>query len=158
MHSNRNRSPNLGQGRSTGITQDIRWGVKHGLGLGVFYSMFVTVLYVVTGGGNVDDINLSLGSLIAFYLLGGVFCGATIGVLRPLARSKRGAYVVAAAASIPAVIGAVSLRYGPTSQWPPESVIAAPICVIAFSIIGVRHFWTAPPSRPQGDRGSDHRR
>jgi hypothetical protein len=140
------------------ISQDIRWGVKHGLGLGVFYSMFVTVLYVVTGGGNTHDINLPLGSLVAFYLLGGVFCGATVGVLRPLARSKSGAYVVAAAASIPAVIGAVSLRDGPPSQWTPDAIIAAPICVIAFSIIGVRHFWTAPPSQPQRDRDSGHHR
>lgn len=140
------------------MAQDIRWGVRQGVGLGVFYSMFVTVLYVVTGGGNVRDVDLSLGSLVAFYLLGGVFCGAIVGLLRPLARSKRGAYVVAVAASIPAVIGAVSLRDGPPSQWTPDAIIAAPIAVIAFSIIGVRHLWTAPPSQPHRDRDSGHHR
>jgi hypothetical protein len=138
------------------LAQDMRWGVKQGVSLGVFYSVFVTILYVATGGENARDVHLSLGTLISFYLFGGVFCGAIVGVLRPLARSKSGAYVVALAASVPAVVGAVSLRYGPPSQWDPDAIIAAPIIVIAFSIIGVRHFWTAPPA--QSDLGSDHHR
>lgn len=98
------------------VVRDVRWGIAHGFGFAVLYSIFAVILYLLRRGA-FDRHGTSLGAVLSLYFAAGVVGGALVGALRPLTRSRLGSMVVGVVAMTPVFLGVGILLFGPFSGW-----------------------------------------
>jgi hypothetical protein len=95
------RTPNEPPRRLLG---DLRWGLAWGIGLAVFFSLYVAVLFFLDriGTDNPAMQAQDFGLVIAAYFAGGVFGGLIAGLLRPASRWPLGAMAMGILVAFPA--------------------------------------------------------
>ena len=111
---------------------NLKWGVKGGLGIASFYCVWVGGLYLLGGPEPFSRLGVSLTSVIATYLVGGVAAGAVIGLLRPLSRNDFGAFVVGYLAAVPITAGLMIRLDGWPTAWTVRRWHEFPILVLVF--------------------------
>ena len=117
--------------RST-TTANLKWGVKGGLGMALFYCMWVGVLYVLRGPEPFSRQGVSLTTVVATYLAVGVVAGGVVGLLRPLTGNGFGAFVVGYVAALPITAGLMICVTGWPTTWTARWWHEFPILVLIF--------------------------
>ena len=84
---------------------NLKWGVKGGLTLAVFYSLWIGLVFLIGGADTFGRLGVSPTTVIAAYVTMGVLAGAVIGLLRPLTGNGFGAFVVGYLAAVPIAAG-----------------------------------------------------
>jgi hypothetical protein len=95
---------------SWNLLERCRVGVFGGLGLAAAYSAFVIVMYLVTGGANLESRGLALSEILTTYLFGGIAGGIVFGLTAPLAATRIGAAVVGTLIMLPVFAAGVLLH------------------------------------------------
>jgi hypothetical protein len=98
-------------------TSNVRWGVTRGLFVAVLYCLWVSAVYVIRGTEPFDRQGISYAALVTTYIVVGVLAGAIVGTLRPLARSKLGAFGIGFAAAVPISGGLAIALFGAPLKW-----------------------------------------
>ncbi len=80
-------------------------GVTVGLFFAALFSAYVTVMHISTSGAILQGRGITLPSVLAVYLAGGIGAGLLYGVLVPVAKGPLGAYVVGWLVSVPLFVG-----------------------------------------------------
>jgi MFS-type transporter involved in bile tolerance (Atg22 family) len=107
--------------------RDIRWGTRWAAWMVGIYAIFASILYAV--GLGLSD--MTLPAVIAAYAVVGLASGALLGLLRPLAQSKRGSMVLGAliAFSIYYPLALFGTRNAPVEKL-PGTVVLAVLCAL----------------------------
>lgn len=131
--------------KKTPILEDLHWGIRWGIYGAVFFTGLAAIPALLRFLLNVEEVDghrlPSFPVIIGLYLFGGVFGGAIVGLLRPLARSWWGMRLVGIVAAVPFCF-AVSVALSGLS-WTQEN----PDFVIEFAI-----FWGFAMSFAPGDQ------
>ena len=125
--------PRTGTGEETVSVANLKWGILRGLFLGSVYSAYVLLVYLIRGADAFSALGLTLGTLVAAYLGGGVVSGAVVGALRPLTKSHAGCIFVGTVAAVPTFLGVGLAMYGAFSQWTADD---AGSVILAIAILG----------------------
>jgi hypothetical protein len=91
-------------------------------------SVWVVIMFVLSGGKSLERLDIDLGYLVVLYLVGGAVGGLLTGTLYPITKSLFGAAVVGYLASAPFML-TLALQVG--RSW--EEVIAG---AVAGSLVG----------------------
>jgi hypothetical protein len=84
------------------VGANLRWGIGWGIGLAAIYSVIALPLGLLRGCGlRIGGESFSTGRIILIYFGGGILGGLTLGLLRPLTRTKPGAAIVGALVAFP---------------------------------------------------------
>ena len=99
--------------------ENLKRGVTWGAYFALAYSLIAGMIAVYRGSAPFESAGTTLPKVLAVYWGGGLLTGVVLGVLWPPGRSKAGAAVLGAVASIP-VSCAVLLATEPPSSWARE--------------------------------------
>ncbi len=102
---------------------DIATGVKGGLFGGAVFSTIALVLWLVQGAEAFAEARMTLGALVAAYMVGGLAVGGVVGLLLPFARTPVGAALVGSLAGV--------------------SLVVVMGLLMAEAADDMEHFWTA---------------
>lgn len=111
---------------------NLKWGVKGGVGFALFYCAWVGALYLVAGSEALSRQGVSLTTIMSTYLCVGVVAGAVVGLLRPLTKNGFGAFVVGYIAAVPVTAGLVVCLNGWPTTWTARWWHEFPILVLVF--------------------------
>lgn len=125
---------------SGSFADNLRWGVRRGLGIASLYSAYVIVVAVMQQsiyfemyrGANVFQ-------FVLIYVAGGLLGGAIVGALRPLNVTAAGAALVGALASVPFWAGGLMLLEGLPTDWPKGIWVLLAIFAGLGALVGM-HF------------------
>jgi len=109
--------------RPRNLRVDLTWGMKGGLLVATIFSSWAGLVWVLSQGGPWKEQGLSLPAIVGGYLVGGVSAGAIVGLLRPLTRSKLGAYAVGYLAGCFVMAALLAAVAGPPTGWNAVHVI-----------------------------------
>jgi hypothetical protein len=108
-------------GGGSRLWADAIWGIGWGLGGACFFSLYVMAAYALWGTPYLDQdgLTLTLSGVLVTYFSVGLGGGAVIGLLRPLLRSRAGAFFVGTSAAIPLALAIGVLKHGqmPGIHW-----------------------------------------
>ena len=93
--------------------RNIGWGVLYGLLFATLYSAAAVLIYLFRGSEPFEANEVTLGSTVAVYFLGGILGGAIIGLLLPWTRWRIGSVI----AGLPGCLGFGLLVSGPITKW-----------------------------------------
>jgi hypothetical protein len=128
--------------RSLSVAVDnVRWGVRGGLFFGLAYSAIALVLYALRGRESFEANGVTLGSLVAAYVLGALAAGIVVGLLRPLLRWQLGAMAVGVAAAVPACVGIGLARFGAFSGWSGADMGTVVVMGVMFGMLFGNQYW-----------------
>ena len=116
-----------------GIVSNLRIGIREGVGYAALYAAVGVLSVLVRGPDLLREYQISVGELLAFYVVGGVSAGVIAGALLPLGRHPVGAIVVGFLAMLPTCVVGSLLVFSP-HEW-KEMIPAVPL--IAAAIYGV---------------------
>lgn len=111
-------------------------GLRIGLVFGLTYSFFAAAMTWFAGFSSEKEYGVSLPAIWFFYLSVGVVSGAIVGVLLPLARSRRSLVAVAMAGAVPLAIALGTLFKGVPWKWPISAWLSALVTAVVFGTIG----------------------
>lgn len=85
------------------LVENLRWGVKYGLGMAVFFSAYVAILFGVVSISSWQNLfaGAALPAVVAAYFGGGLIGGLIAGALRPLAHWPLGRMAMGFLVAIP---------------------------------------------------------
>ena len=133
---------------------NLRWGIQGGLFFAAIYIAWVTILFLVRGREPFDRLGVNLPVVVAVYLAGGVLSGAVIGLLRPFATRKVGAYLISIIAALPVLTGiAISLQ-GLPGRWDLATRLVVPFLSVAFGLALGDLLWKAASRNGRNDSRS----
>lgn len=135
--------------RST--ARDVRSGVVGGLAVATLYCLWIAAIYVFRGPAAFERQGVRFGSLLLTYLTIGIVSGALVGLLKPLARWKSGAYAVGLIAGAPVAIGLAVCIKGMPSNWDADEAFVIPILSVVAGLAIGSEIWKASLARRAGD-------
>ena len=65
------------------LGSDLKDGLWYGCGLAFYLSLIAAVVYLLGGSRDFAEMGVTLGQVVAFYLLGGIVGGMVFGLMRP---------------------------------------------------------------------------
>ena len=98
------------------LLTNVRTGTRYGLIVALVLVAWVTVLRLVNGEKSFAHLDTTYGSVVLFYLLGGLVAGAMLGAMRPLMRTKPGLAIAVALVAIP-VTAAARVMWSGFTPW-----------------------------------------
>lgn len=119
-------------------------GLLVGLALGVFYSLIVIAIALVSAGSIKEQYGFSILVLIVTYLYGGMSGGAIVGWLWPWTTSRLGALIVGVIGAAPLGLGA-AVALADANNYTDALIAGAIVSTILGAWAGL--FFLAP-SRP----------
>jgi hypothetical protein len=115
--------------------QRVRQGVLFGMAMAVFYSVFVSGIYLVRGPDYLDSYDAALWQVIGSYFAGGILAGAIVGALQPLVRFRVGAMIVFSLAAF-FVFACIVVADKGSFQFTGEDWFATIVCGVLFGVMG----------------------
>jgi hypothetical protein len=128
--------------------EDVIWGAKLGLVIGVMYTALAVLLYAFTGSGRFDKVGIPVGVLCLLYLVGGLVAGLVLGVFRSALDNRASAFVVGILAAMPISFGITGALSHGFSQWTMDEWIMVLVMSMILSAMGVSILWEAPEDPP----------
>ncbi|MDP9352907.1 MAG: hypothetical protein M3P51_15405 [Chloroflexota bacterium] len=122
------------------LLRNTAWGIAWGILFALAYSVLAIILFLTSTSRSHDPNGPVLLEVIAAYLFGGIVGGATVGLLRPVVRSRPGAAFVGLLVAIPVVLGIGVALYG-FSGWNRHEVIGLTITAILLGPAGGVILW-----------------
>jgi hypothetical protein len=100
--------------------EDLKWGLKHALGMATFFTILVLVLPVGLGKSRaLKELGMPLQVVIAAYYGFGVIAGVALGLLRPLTVKRSGGALVGSVIAFLIYGGGLVALYGSRPwEWP----------------------------------------
>jgi hypothetical protein len=126
-----------GTGLLNRVLSNIVTGALFGFSIGMMFSVYVSLLYVVRGSAPFERLEVSVLSVVVFYLLGGIAIGSLVGLLLPLAKSRLGAVLVGSVAGTATFVFALVSIYGFTSWSGVAALLAVTWGVLVGSSCGL---------------------
>jgi len=136
------------------INTGLKWktqfkaGVGHGLALATLYSAYVLIVAALGGRAHVE-LGVPLGTIIAFYYLGGAVAGLIYGALAPIAKWTMGRACLGFLIMFPIGAGCMYLLpdggLNDRGDW-----IAAVVFAGLLGGLGGLHFLDPAPDRTEG--------
>lgn len=121
---------------SRDLPEDLRIGVKVGLGLAATFGIIATTTYILGGKAMfVARMKMGLLPILAMYLFGGLVGGLIIGFLRPLRSTSIGSFFIGTVSSIPVILLMVFVGL-PRVIWYPVGVIGGVIAALLMGGLG----------------------
>lgn len=99
------------------VVRNVKWGAARGTAVAAMYCLWATVLYALRGTEPFDRHGLGFGLVLATYLTVGVAAGGIVGLMRPFATRRIGAYVAGLVAGLPIALGITVAIKGLPKQW-----------------------------------------
>jgi hypothetical protein len=121
--------------------RDLRWGIGWGLFAACFYSLVALGIYAFQGSRPFESKDITLGSTVAVYIVGGLLGGTVVGLLRPLGKRRAGAMLLGVIAMIPVSIGFVFILFGPISRWGGGELFGVLFTAVFLGGYGGWEFW-----------------
>ncbi|GAC1418077.1 MAG: hypothetical protein NVSMB53_17120 [Gemmatimonadaceae bacterium] len=117
------------------VFQNVVLGARIGLGMGAIFTVWVTVVFLVSGTAPFHKQGTSYPAMVALYLVGGPVVGAIIGLFRPLIGNLLGAVFVCILASVPLAAAFLVMFEGPP-PWTPSSMGFIPFAAVVLGTMG----------------------
>ncbi len=115
---------------------NLKRGVQWGAYFGLVYSLIAGVIALLAGSAPFEDAGTTLPKVLAVYLVGGLVVGALIGLLWPMGRSRSGAALLGAVASVP-VSCLVLMATEPPSAWREAALSYVAIGLVIGPLFGL---------------------
>jgi hypothetical protein len=87
--------------RGVTLRDDFLWGIRPGLKVGAFLSVWGIVVYLVSGPRAFTQHGTTIQQVILGYFVGGIACGALAGLLRPRVRSRLSHMLIGVVVALP---------------------------------------------------------
>jgi hypothetical protein len=117
----RKRTPRRPPGATAENAHELRanvgWGLRGGLLVAAVFSGWAAVVYVISSGGSFEERGISLPEIVSAYAAAGVAAGLLVGMLRPLTRTRAGAYFVGYLAGCIVFVALLWAVAGPPTTW-----------------------------------------
>ncbi len=116
---------------------NLLWGVRGGFAVALVYCAWVAIIYATSGAAPFTRQGVSFGRVVVAYLAIGIASGAAVGVLRPFASTRLGAYMVGLVAGVPVAVGIAVCVRGAPRNWDRADMTLLPIFIVAAAwVIG----------------------
>jgi hypothetical protein len=113
----------------------------------MLYSAWVSIIYALNGTAPFDRVGISPDDAIGLYLGGGAVCGAVVGLLWPLAKSRAGAYLTATIAAAFGALGLGCAMEGMPQHWGPDVWTGLSVMAICAGVGFGGSLWRAASNR-----------
>ena len=133
--------------RSTSFASNLRWGLSWSIGFVVAYSLIALAVFILAG----PPPYTSFANLILTYVILGILAGLTLGVLRPIGKTKAGAIILGMIIGILVYLGAGVSFVGVHGFRNPGGVIGLLIAGLVVGGLMGRKSWIS--AQQQNDRG-----
>jgi hypothetical protein len=130
--------------KSEVYVSNVKRGILVGLSFTAAYSVYVVILYLLSGNEPFEVHHTTLLKVVRAYVFGGVVAGATVGLLQPFVRGKLTAVSVGVVAAFFISIGLGVATSGMVSQWGSQQWITVTIMALLFGSYGGLYFWKTP--------------
>ena len=99
------------------LAERVRWGVSHGLLIGLLYAAFVLLMYYEKGPAYLGAPGISVSLALGLYIVSGTIGGAIVGALLPLHRRAGGRALIGIAVMLPVCAAFGTLLFGAPTGW-----------------------------------------
>lgn len=140
MRSNSSQRPPPGADRIS-YKSNVVWCVIYGLGGGITFTAWVTILFLFRGTEPFDKQGVNFASVVAFYLVGGATGGLVAGILWPLTKWRAGAYLVGLLVAFVVSIGLMYSLAGNPLSWDIAVTLTIPILTVIYGLYIGYQLW-----------------
>ena len=120
---------------------NIFWCVVYGLGGGMAFTVWVTILFLLRGTEPFDKQGVSFAAVVLFYLVGGATGGVIAGVLWPLTKWRAGAYLVGLLVALVVSTGLMFLLEGNPLSWGIAVILTILIMTVIYGLYIGYQIW-----------------
>jgi hypothetical protein len=115
--------------------------VIYGLGGGITFAAWVTILFLFRGTEPFDEQGVNFASVVVFYLVGGATGGLVAGILWPLTKWRAGACLVGLLVAFVVSIGLMYLLAGNPLSWDIAVILTILIMTVIYGLYIGYQLW-----------------